>query len=608
MWKRASTILGTVAIMLSLLAALISLGLDPAKCFYGVMFLPVVIIYVKERFFSGKGQNILTNRKIRRIWGAVFACGIGFLTYKYLSWFPEELADINLIRGASDNMYTTVVIATALAYLMFSDAIPKLRPQQTNNRQENTPKSWKQDEEDKYNFKPQEPKQEQPRKATNSTSTRQSKGITLDSIAGYDKTKKSMMFLVDCFKDKKRLDKIGARMPAGILLYGPPGTGKSLMAKAIAGSAGVPFFYISASEFVEKYVGVGASRIRGLFDEARSQQPAIIFIDEIDAVGKTRQGDTNDERQQTVNQLLVEMSEIAGGRNDGIMVIAATNNPDSLDSALTRPGRFDRKIAVPLPSKSDRLQIVKFHCRRKKIDKSVSYEHLADITEGMSGAMIETLLNEAAILSAFKRHNAVLNEDIEEALFQMLTGGEQMEAELSEKDLATVAHHEAGHALAIKLLTDESVPQVNVYGSTAGSLGVTITHAKVDANLLSKKQLEAKIMTLYAGRAAEECFFGNPVDITNGASEDIKRASELINEYLKLYGVSDDSPLNVSAFNGQSDNGAEGNTEEAKALAARLYAETKALLLEHAGSLEWIASALIDHKVVYETELDAMIV
>lgn len=427
-------------------------------------------------------------------------------------------------------------------------------------------------------------------------------GFTFSNIAGYEQTKQSMRFLVSCLANPQKLDGIGAHIPSGILLYGPPGTGKTLLGRAVAGEAGVPFFYVSGSAFIEKYVGVGAKRVRSLFTEAKKHQPCVVFVDELDAVGNRRSDSTNDERQQTLNQLLVEISNLST-EHAKVILIAATNQIDSLDPALLRPGRFDRKIAVPLPNRSDRLAILKLASKEKRIDAAVNFEKLSMMTENMSGADLTALMNEAAIQAVCKNHDKILQQDIDEALFRMLTGGEQDEASDPE-DLKVIAYHEAGHALITKLLTHDEVSKVSVIGSTSGALGFTMRYSNKDGALISKKEMEQSLMVLYAGRAAEQCFFGNTEDITTGASDDLRHASELIKEYLTTYGMGKDSVLNLAVFNGVSN---ASIAKEAQELAHRLYQEAVAILTAHRDLLDKIAEALVKRKVLDAKDLEEIL-
>lgn len=425
--------------------------------------------------------------------------------------------------------------------------------------------------------------------------------ITFADIAGYTQTKDSLQFIVSCMTDHERLQKIGATIPRGILLYGPPGTGKTLLAKAIAGTAGVPMFAVSASQFVEIYVGNGAKNVRALYETAKKNAPCIVFIDEIDAVGGTRQGTTNDERRQTLNALLVEINGITS--DDKIITIAATNDMESLDPALLRPGRFDRKVMIPLPDMEDRKKILKLYLKKKSVSSDVDIEAIAMTTEGFSGASLSSLVNEAAINAVYNHRESIEKKDIDDAFFQVMTGGEKKQV-TNKEDLAVIAYHEAGHALALKLLTNDVVPTVTIIGSTSGAGGYTFRHSAKESCLFSKKTLKAQIEILFAGRAGEECFFGNKFDITNGSSDDLKKASELIREYLTTYGMGEQSLLNVDAFIGQMDS---ATVNEAKEMADALYQEVLTLLEDNRESLEKIATALLEKNTLTDADLNSLV-
>lgn len=583
-------------------------------------------------------------KQVKRFFAGLFAgsAGIGcwyFLTKTTLfsdkfGFFPGTIA----LEGGSRNLlYAAIVCSVAFTYVLFGkvcdardtrEARKKLEEEAAAQRAAARPVAAavaastppvQQNSAQKQSSKPTSPSNPRPapprpqitpqntyqETATQSASfvdIRKSK-TRFSDIAGYEKTKKSMQFLVSCLANPDRLKDVGAKIPTGIMFYGPPGTGKTLFGQAIAGEANVPFIYLSGSSFVEKYVGVGAQRVRELFRQARENQPCVLFIDEIDAVGTRRGGEfSNEERQQTLNQLLVEINNL-GSNGDRVLLIAATNRLDSLDPALQRPGRFDRKIAIPQPNLEDRLAILKLHCAKKKLNKQVDLKQLALMTEGMAGADLFALINEAAIQAVYQQHDEIEQEDINAALFQILTGGEQSEVR-DMGDLRVIAYHEAGHALVTKLLTDDEVSQVSIIGSTSGALGLTMRHASKDTNLISKKQMETRLKVFYAGRAAEECFFGNSEDITTGASDDLRRASIMIRDYLTTYGMSSSSILNVTAFNGRPDAAV---TEEAKALAERLYQETITFLKDHRAQLDAIANALLTHKILDADKLDEAI-
>lgn len=424
--------------------------------------------------------------------------------------------------------------------------------------------------------------------------------VTFKDIAGYEKTKKSMMYLVECLSHPEMLADAGAKLPAGVLLYGPPGTGKTLFARALANEAHVSFMSVSASEFMELYVGQGARNIRSLFEDARKAAPCIIFIDEIDAVGCQRTGTMNDERRQTINALLTEVGAV---KNNGILTIAATNDVDSLDSALKRPGRFDRVIAIPLPDLDDRRAIIRYYFSKKKIGEDINLENLALMTEGKSGSFIATVINEAALHAASEKRMVMTQKDLDAAMFQILMNGEEKQV-TNKKDLRTIAYHEAGHAIALKLLTDSVVPSVTIIGSTSGAGGVTFNHSKEESAFSSKHEMETRIQVCYAGRAAEECLFGNKDDITTGASSDLKQASAMLREYFNTFGMGGDL-LNIAVFTGEQTD--DKSLEAAKTLAVKLYGETVDLLKTNRGMLDAVAQALLEKKNLNDKELDKII-
>lgn len=432
--------------------------------------------------------------------------------------------------------------------------------------------------------------------------------IKFEDIAGYEETKKNMEFLVGFLKDNTKIKEMGARIPKGVVLYGPPGTGKTLMAKAIAGSAGVPFYSMSGSDFVEMYVGLGASRVRSLFAEARKTAPCIVFIDEIDAVGSKR-GQGHSEKDQTINALLAELDGFNG--SEGIVTICATNRIEDLDSALIRPGRFDRQIAVPLPDKDDRLKILQIHSKNKKLAEDIDLENLASMTVGFSGATIESLLNEAAIIAVTEKAEFITSEHIDQAFFKILMKGEKKEHKKENRDdIVLVANHEAGHALAIKLLTKDEIPKVTILGSTSGAGGVTF-RTPPEKGFMSRKEMMNYIKTLYAGRAAEELYFGNRDDITGGASNDIEVATKMIYNYLTTYGMSSSMGLiNVDKFkpSGFSLNDADEKLlEEAINLSKKLYGEVLEVLSKNKKILDEIANRLISDESLIDSQINEII-
>ncbi|MBE6809825.1 MAG: ATP-dependent zinc metalloprotease FtsH [Ruminococcaceae bacterium] len=363
------------------------------------------------------------------------------------------------------------------------------------------------------------------------------KKTTFADVAGADEEKQEMAEIVDFLKDPKKFNELGARIPKGVLLVGPPGTGKTLLARAVAGEAGVPFFSISGSDFVEMYVGVGASRVRDLFGEAKKNAPAIIFIDEIDAVGRQRGaglGGGHDEREQTLNQMLVEMDGF--GTNEGVIVMAATNRPDILDKALLRPGRFDRQITVNYPDVKGREEILKVHSRGKPLGPDVNLATIAKSTSGFTGADLENLLNEAALLAVRHNKKAITQEEIEEATIKVVMGTEKKSHKVSEKDKMVTSYHEAGHAIVSYFLpTQDPVHQISIIprGMAAGYTMYLPTEEKGHT---SKNQILEQICSLLGGRAAEQL---TQDDVCTGASNDIQRATELARKMVTRFGMSD---------------------------------------------------------------------
>ena len=359
---------------------------------------------------------------------------------------------------------------------------------------------------------------------------------TFADVAGADEEKEEMAELVQFLKDPKKFNELGARIPKGVLLVGPPGTGKTLLARAVAGEAGVPFFSISGSDFVEMFVGVGASRVRDLFDQAKKNSPAIIFIDEIDAVGRQRGaglGGGHDEREQTLNQLLVEMDGF--GKNEGVIIIAATNRPDILDRALLRPGRFDRQIMVNYPDVKGREEILKVHARGKPLGPDVNLKTIAQSTSGFTGADLENLLNEAALLAARANRKAIIESDIEEATIKVMMGAEKKSRVIKEKDKMITSYHEAGHAVVSYFLpTQDPVHQISIIPRGMAA-GFTMYLPDQDKGHITKTKMEEDICSLLGGRAAEEL---TQDDICTGASNDIERATELAHNMVTKFGMS----------------------------------------------------------------------
>ena len=363
-------------------------------------------------------------------------------------------------------------------------------------------------------------------------------GIHFDDVAGEDEAKDNLKEIVDYLHNTKKYTEAGASMPKGILLVGPPGTGKTMLAKAVAGEAGVPFFSMSGSEFVEMFVGMGAAKVRDLFSQAKEKAPCIVFIDEIDAIGKKRDGQIggNDEREQTLNQLLTEMDGFEG--NNGVIILAATNRPESLDPALTRPGRFDRRVPVELPDLAGREAILKVHARKIKVGEDVDFHTIARMASGASGAELANIINEAALRAVRNGRTIVTEADLEESIEVVIAGYQKRNAVLSNHEKLVVSYHEIGHALVAALQTHSApVQKITIIPRTSGALGYTMQVEQQDKNLMTKEELENKIATLTGGRAAEEVIFN---EITTGASNDIEQATKLARAMITRYGMCED--------------------------------------------------------------------
>ncbi len=363
-------------------------------------------------------------------------------------------------------------------------------------------------------------------------------GIHFSDVAGEDEAKESLSEIVDYLHNPKKYSDVGASMPKGVLLVGPPGTGKTMLAKAVAGEANVPFFSMSGSEFVEMFVGMGASKVRDLFSQAKEKAPCIVFIDEIDAIGKKRDGQfsSNDEREQTLNQLLTEMDGFQ--ENIGVIILAATNRPETLDPALTRPGRFDRRVPVELPDLAGREAILRVHAKKIKTADDVNFHTIARMASGASGAELANIINEAA-LRAVRNNRTVVNEsDLEESIETVIAGYQKKNAVLSDSEKKVVAYHEIGHALVAAMQSHSApVQKITIIPRTSGALGYTMQVDQGDKYLLTKQELENKIATFTGGRAAEELVFG---EITTGASNDIEQATKLARAMITRYGMSED--------------------------------------------------------------------
>lgn len=364
-----------------------------------------------------------------------------------------------------------------------------------------------------------------------------SKGIHFSDVAGEDEAKESLAEVVDYLYNPGKYREIGASMPKGILLVGPPGTGKTMLAKAVAGESNVPFFSMSGSEFVEMFVGMGASKVRDLFKQAKEKAPCIVFIDEIDAIGKKRDGQYggNDEREQTLNQLLTEMDGFED--NSGVIILAATNRPESLDPALTRPGRFDRRVPVELPDLKGREEILKVHAKKVQIAPDVDFHVIARMASGASGAELANIVNEAALMAVRKGHRAATQSDLEESIEVVIAGYQKKNAILTDQERKIVAYHEIGHALVAACQSHSApVQKITIVPRTSGALGYTMQVDEGDKYLMRRDELENKIATLTGGRAAEEVVFGS---VTTGASNDIEQATKLARAMITRYGMSD---------------------------------------------------------------------
>ena len=364
--------------------------------------------------------------------------------------------------------------------------------------------------------------------------------IKFADVAGEDEAKESLQEIVDFLHNPQKYESIGAKMPKGVLLVGPPGTGKTLLARAVAGEAGVPFFSIAGSEFVEMFVGMGASKVRDLFKQANEKAPCIVFIDEIDTIGKKRDGASglggNDEREQTLNQLLTEMDGFDAAK--GVIILAATNRPESLDPALTRPGRFDRRVPVELPDLKGREQILRLHAKKVKLGPDCDFAIVARMTSGASGAELANIVNEAALGAVRHNRMAVTQYDLQEAVDTILAGAQKKNQILNEKERSIVAYHEVGHALVAAIQSNSApVQKITIVPRTSGALGFTMQVEQGDQVLMSKEQLLAKIATFTGGRAAEEVVFGS---VTTGASNDIEQATRLARAMVTRYGMTDD--------------------------------------------------------------------
>jgi cell division protease FtsH len=441
--------------------------------------------------------------------------------------------------------------------------------------------------------------------------------ITFADVAGVEEAKEEVVEIVDFLKDPSKFQRLGGKIPKGVLMVGSPGTGKTLLARAIAGEAKVPFFTISGSDFVEMFVGVGASRVRDMFDQAKKHAPCIIFIDEIDAVGRHRGaglGGGHDEREQTLNQLLVEMDGFEG--NEGVIVIAATNRPDVLDPALLRPGRFDRQVVVPLPDVRGREQILKVHMRKVPIDGNVKPQIIARGTPGFSGADLANLVNEAALLAARANKRTVTMEEFDKAKDKIMMGTERRSMVMSEAEKKLTAYHESGHAIVgLKVPDHDPVYKVTII-PRGRALGVTMFLPEEDRYSYSKQRLMSQIKSLFGGRLAEELVFG-PKSVTTGASNDIERATDIARNMVTKWGLSDRlGPLTYTEDDGEvflgrsvtrhkqvSDVTAHAIDEEVRSLIDSCYGEARDILQSNEDKLHMMAEALMKYETIDESQI-----
>ena len=442
--------------------------------------------------------------------------------------------------------------------------------------------------------------------------------ISFDDVAGVDEEKEELQEIVEFLRNPKKFTDMGARIPKGVLLVGQPGTGKTLLAKAVAGEAGVPFFIISGSDFVEMFVGVGASRVRDLFEEAKKKAPCIVFIDEIDAVGRQRGaglGGGHDEREQTLNQLLVEMDGFAA--NEGVIVLAATNRPDVLDKALLRPGRFDRQIVVGLPDVRAREQILEVHARKKKLADDIDLKIVAKNTAGFSGADLENILNEAALLAARRNLKEIHEKEIEDAMVKVTMGPEKTTRVRSEKEKKLVAYHEAGHAVVSKFLpTQDAVHEISIVPRGMAG-GYTMYQPTEDKSFMSKTEMIEQIISLLGGRASEELILD---DISTGASNDIERATKIANSMVTKYGMSqrvgtitlgsDQNEVFLGRDFAQEKTYSEETAgiidEEMKRILDTCYNSAKEILKTHEDKLHAVAKVLLEKEKITGEEFEAI--
>ncbi|SJZ45234.1 ATP-dependent zinc metalloprotease FtsH [Garciella nitratireducens] len=424
--------------------------------------------------------------------------------------------------------------------------------------------------------------------------------VYFDDVAGLEEVKEDLQEIIDFMKNPEKYNKMGAKIPRGIMFYGPPGTGKTLLASAISGETNSNFIYASGSEFVEKYVGVGASRIRSLFEKAKKQAPCVIFIDEMDAIGVSRSSDNNSERDQTLNQLLIELDGF--NRYDNIVVIGATNRIELLDEALLRPGRFDRHIYIGNPNVRSREEILKVHLKNKPLDQDVNIKQLARKTHGMSGAHLANIVNEAAIFAVRENHSSIGNEEFNKAIERVMAGLKNKSAVITEKEKKIIAYHEAGHALVGRILNNDLIEKISIVPH-GQALGFVLNASNEDRFLMTKKELCEKIQQLLAGRASEEIIFN---EISTGAQNDLAKATEMANEMVCEYGM---STLGNRTFNHKKYSSGYENliNKEINLIIESAYKNAKKILQDNLEFLHAIANKLLTKETISGQELEKIL-
>ena len=441
-------------------------------------------------------------------------------------------------------------------------------------------------------------------------------GIHFDDVAGEDEAKESLAEIVDYLHNPKKYTDVGASMPKGLLLVGPPGTGKTMLAKAVAGESNVPFFSISGSEFVEMFVGMGASKVRDLFKQAKEKAPCIVFIDEIDAIGKKRDGQMggNDEREQTLNQLLTEMDGFEG--NNGVIILAATNRPESLDPALTRPGRFDRRVPVELPDLQGREAILKVHATKIKLADDVNFHTIARMASGASGAELANIINEAALRAVRSNRQVVNQADLEESIETVIAGYQKKNTVLSDQEKRVVSYHEIGHALVAAMQSHSApVQKITIIPRTSGALGYTMQVEEGDKYLMTRQEIENKIVTFTGGRAAEEVVFG---EITTGAANDIEQITRLARAMITRYGMSEEfdmvamETVTNQYLGGDTSLACSADTQKeidkkVVELVKRLHEKAKTILSENREKLDELAQFLYEKETITGDEFMAIL-